>query len=74
MDPDLPRYAYFPFGGGGRFCIGNNFALMEATIILASIVQRYGMEMIPKQVIIPEPTATVRPKNGLYARILARTR
>ncbi|NOK61968.1 MAG: Cytochrome P450 [Chloroflexi bacterium AL-W] len=70
---DLPKYAYFPFGGGPRLCIGNNFALMEATIILASIVQHYQLEALPKQEVALQPAITLSPKGSLYARILTRT-
>ena len=40
----IHRYAYFPFGGGPRICIGNNFALMEATLILATIARQYRLD------------------------------
>src|SRR5262249_40472922 len=41
----IPRYAYFPFGGGPRICIGNQFALMEATLVLATIAQKYRLRL-----------------------------
>ncbi|HZG82885.1 MAG TPA: cytochrome P450, partial [Brevibacillus sp.] len=41
----IPAYAYFPFGGGPRICIGNNFALMEAALLLATIAQRYRLRL-----------------------------
>ncbi len=61
-----PRYAYFPFGGGPRQCIGNNFALIEAQLILALIVQRCRLEMAPGWKVEPEPLVTLRPKGGLW--------
>jgi cytochrome P450 len=61
-------YAYFPFGGGPRLCIGNNFALIEATLILAMIVQRYEMELVTDQVIEPQPVVTLRPRYGIQMR------
>jgi cytochrome P450 len=59
----LPRYAYFPFGGGPRLCIGQSFAMMEATLILAAIVQRFHLELLPGQTIKPEPSVTLRPSS-----------
>lgn len=70
----IPAYAYFPFGGGPRICIGNNFALMEAALLLATIAQRYRMRLTsPDQVVEPEPLVTLRPKNGLPMRLEKRT-
>ena len=46
---ERPRFAYFPFGGGGRQCIGESFALMEATLALATIAQRWRLELVPGQ-------------------------
>ncbi|WP_432776201.1 cytochrome P450 [Brevibacillus gelatini] len=66
----IPTYAYFPFGGGPRICIGNNFALMEAALLLATIAQRYRLRLAqPGQVVEPEPLVTLRPKNGLPMRL-----
>jgi len=59
------RYAYFPFGGGPRICIGNNFALMEAALILATIAQKYRLRLAPDAVIAPLPTMTLRPAHGV---------
>ncbi|HEX6796493.1 MAG TPA: cytochrome P450 [Ktedonobacterales bacterium] len=60
-----PRFAYFPFGGGPRQCIGNGFALMEAQIALATIAQRYRLRALPGRAIEPEPLITLRPHGGL---------
>lgn len=65
-------YAYFPFGGGPRLCIGSSFALMEATLILAMIVQRYKVEWIPDQSIEMQPVVTLRPRYGVKLRIQPR--
>lgn len=66
----IPTFAYFPFGGGPRVCIGNNFALMEAGLLLATIAQRYRMRLSEaNQVVEPEPLVTLRPKNGLPMRL-----
>ncbi len=60
-----PKYAYFPFAGGPRVCIGNGFALMEAKVILAMVAQRYRMRSAPGHQVELEQTLTLRPKNGL---------
>ncbi len=60
-----PRFAYFPFGGGGRQCIGESFAWMEATLALATIAQRWRLELVPGQPIELQPKITLRPKNGI---------
>ena len=58
-----PRYAYFPFGGGQRVCIGNNFALLEMALALSMIGQRYQLRLVPGQNIQPKMVGTLRP-NG----------
>jgi cytochrome P450 len=68
----LPRFAYFPFGGGPRQCIGSNFALMEATLLLAAIAQKFRVRVVPQQEIVPMPTITLRPRNGIRAVLDAR--
>jgi cytochrome P450 len=60
-----PRYAYYPFGGGPRLCIGNNFALMEAHLILATVAQRYRLHLVTGHVVKPEALLTLRPRYGL---------
>jgi cytochrome P450 len=70
---EIPRYAYFPFGGGPRVCIGNHFAMMEATLLLAMIVQRFRVELLPGQRLELAPAVTLRQKgDGLLVRTLAR--
>jgi cytochrome P450 len=56
-----PRYAYFPFGGGPRQCIGNTFALVEAQLILATVLQKFRLSLLPGQKIEPVPLVTLRP-------------
>jgi cytochrome P450 len=63
------RYAYFPFAGGPRQCIGNTFALMEMTIIVATLMQHLNLELVSGQTVIPDPGITMRPKGGLLMRL-----
>ncbi len=67
-----PRYAYFPFLGGPRQCIGNNFALMEATLILATLAQRFRARMVEGYTPTPEALLTLRPVQELPVHITAR--
>jgi len=70
----LPRYAYFPFGGGPRVCIGNHFAMMEAILILATVVQRYHLELLPGEQLELVPSVTLRAKRGARMRVSSRAR
>lgn len=70
LEKRIPKYAYFPFGGGPRMCIGNNFALMEAPLILATVAQKYRLRVLEEPVL--EPSITLRPKHGLRVRLEAR--
>ena len=60
-----PRFAYIPFGGGPRICIGAAFALTEATLILATIAQRYRLRLKPGHPVEPQGLITLRPRYGL---------
>ncbi|MCL4255229.1 MAG: cytochrome P450, partial [Anaerolineae bacterium] len=60
------------FGGGPRVCIGNNFAMMEMQIAVATIAQHYTFELMPNQQIEPEPLVTMRPKYGIHMRLCPR--
>jgi cytochrome P450 len=68
----LPRYAYFPFGGGPRQCVGNAFAMMEAVLILAAVAQRFRLVLEPGQRVTPTPYVTLRPEPGIRARLVRR--
>ncbi len=61
----LPRFAYLPFGGGARVCIGNHFARMEAVLLLATIARRVRLEAPPGWRLRLAPTVTLRPRDGL---------
>jgi len=65
----LPRFAYFPFGGGPRQCIGNNFAVMEASLLLATLAQQFRISLVPGKEIIPAASITLRPKTGIWGKI-----
>jgi cytochrome P450 len=69
----LPRFAYFPFGGGPRQCIGNNFAVMEASLLLATLAQQFRISLVPGREIIPAASITLRPKTGIWGKIEKRT-
>jgi cytochrome P450 len=68
----LPRFAYFPFGGGPRVCIGNRFAMMEAKLVLAVAIQRFRFEATPETVLALLPSVTLRPRHGIRLRLTAR--
>lgn len=64
----LPSYAYFPFGGGQRLCIGKGFALMEATLVLGTLAQKF--RLLPTGApVVPRASLTLRPNGGLPMRI-----
>jgi cytochrome P450 len=65
----LPRFAYMPFGGGKRICIGNQFALMEGQLILSTIAPHVTMELASRRPIELQPFITLRPKNGVKVDI-----
>jgi len=67
-----PRFAYFPFGGGGRQCIGESFAWMEANLALATIAQRWRFRVDPCLKVELQPKITLRPKDGIPAVVEAR--
>jgi len=70
----IPRYAYLPFGGGPRVCIGNGFAMMEARLILATMAQRCQLSLVPGQEVVPAQLVTVRPKYGIRMKPTVRPR
>ena len=81
FDPDrwLPerakaihKYAYFPFGGGPRICIGNHFAMMEAVLVLATLLRAYRFELLPGQTLELQPAVTLRAAKDLKMRLVPR--
>jgi cytochrome P450 len=68
----IPKFAYYPFGGGQRLCVGNTFALMEAAIVLATVGQRYRFTLDPEAVIGIKPQITLLPANAVPATLQRR--
>jgi cytochrome P450 len=68
----IDRFAYLPFGAGPRVCIGQSFAMQEAMIVLARIVQSVSFSMVPGHVVRPLQRVTLRPEGGLPMRVAAR--
>jgi cytochrome P450 len=63
------HFAYFPFGAGQRKCIGDQFALMEAQIVLATLLHRVRFTLDHNHAVVPDPLVTLRPKNGIRMRV-----
>ena len=64
-----PRYAYFPFGGGPRQCIGNSFAQMEAQLIIATIAQSYRLRLLPGEQVVLKSAITLIPENPIQMTV-----
>ncbi len=65
----IPRFAYYPFGGGPRLCIGEGFAWMEGVLVLATILSNWKMRLVEDKPVKPDPLITLRPKGGLKMRL-----
>jgi cytochrome P450 len=68
----LPRFAYFPFGGGPRVCIGAAFGMMEAVLLLATIAQKFQIQIVPGEKVSMQPSVTLRPRNGIPVKLKRR--
>lgn len=68
FEASLPRFAYFPFGGGPRKCIGEGFAWMEGVLALATLARRWRLRLAPGAHVVPEARITLRPV-GLRMRV-----
>jgi cytochrome P450 len=66
---NLPKYAYFPFRGGPRACIGNYFAMMEIVMLLATIGQRFRFSLVPDHAVGLMPAMSLRPANGIRVKV-----
>ncbi len=62
---ERPRFSFFPFGGGPHLCIGNAFAMLEAQILLATLAQKFRLDLVPGLPVAPEPLITLRPRGGM---------
>ncbi|KZY89994.1 hypothetical protein A3744_15550 [Oleiphilus sp. HI0073] len=69
----LPRYAYMPFGGGNRVCIGNSFAMMENKIILALLLKSFRFELCARTKVEPQPHVTLNNKDGMWLKVVRRS-
>ena len=67
-----PRYAYFPFGGGPRLCIGDSFAKVEMMLLVTAVYQKYRLRLLPDHPIVADPLVTIRPKHGMMMTIAKR--
>jgi cytochrome P450 len=67
------RYAFIPFSAGPRVCIGNHFAMMEAQLVLTTLLRNYEFSLPEGTVVVPEIDSALRPKEGLHMRIKRRT-
>jgi cytochrome P450 len=61
-----PRFAYFPFGGGTRQCIGEGFAWTEGVLTLATILARWRLRPVPRRILTLDPLLTLRPRDGVW--------
>lgn len=69
---ERPRFAYFPFGGGPHQCIGQGFAQLEAALVLATVAQRYHLELVPDHPVEVHASVTLRPRRGLKMTVQQR--
>ena len=68
-----PKYAYFPFGGGARQCIGNQFAMHEAILVTASVAQSYRLDVVPGHPVEAMSATTLRPRHGILMTLHERS-
>ncbi len=68
-----PKFSYFPFGGGTRVCIGEQFAWMEGILLIASIAQNWRLRLVKSQRVEVQPLITLRPRHGMQMTLERRT-
>lgn len=69
---ELPKYAYFPFGGGPRVCVGQDFATMEAMLVIATIIRRFKLSLASDESVEPRPVVLLRPASPIRIRLADR--
>ena len=72
LEQRLPRGTFLPFGGGPRTCVGQHFAMMELTIILATLLRSHTFDVDPAHDLDLQPSVTLRPGGPVPARVQAR--
>jgi cytochrome P450 len=70
----LRKGVYFPFSAGPRVCIGNSFAMLEALLVVATVVPRFQFELAPGPPVVPWASVTLRPRDGIRAIVKERAR
>ena len=65
----LHRMAYFPFSGGARKCIGNRFAMAQMPIVVAMVAQRFRVDLLPGETVVPEPAISLRPRDPVMVTL-----
>lgn len=68
------KFQFIPFGAATRMCIGKGFALMEAKLMLATLVPRFHLELVPDRPVVLQPAVTLRPRDGIHVRVRPRAR
>lgn len=69
LEDRIPRFAYFPFGGGPRICIGNYFAMMEAILVVATMAQQVTLENVSRETLRTQPSVTQRPATAIEMKV-----